>query len=59
VSTTERFGYLYGREELGEWVEKIRALAQRSRAVHVLMNNCYQHYAVQNAKDLAVLLESH
>src|SRR5207248_3599058 len=32
VSTTERFGYLYGREELGEWVEKIRALAQRSRS---------------------------
>ncbi len=57
VSTTERFGYLYGREELGEWVEKIRGLAERSRTVHVLMNNCYRHYAVQNAKDLAVLLE--
>jgi len=24
--------------------------------VHVLMNNCHRHYAVQNAKELAALL---
>jgi len=58
VSTTERFGYLYRKDELAEWVGRIRDLAGKSRQVHVLMNNCSRHYAVQNAKDLAVLLES-
>ncbi len=56
ASTTERFGYLYREDELRECVGKIRALARRSGAVHVLMNNCHRHYAVQNAKELAALL---
>lgn len=56
VSTTERFQYLYGAPELREWVGRLRDLAGKTRQVHVLMNNCYRHYAVQNAKELAVLL---
>jgi uncharacterized protein YecE (DUF72 family) len=56
ASTTERFGYLYRPAPLGEWVGRIRDLAGRSREVHVLMNNCYRDYAVQNAKELAELL---
>src|SRR5262249_57527564 len=56
VSTTERFGYLYRKDELAEWLGRIRDLAGRSRQVHVLMNNCHQHYALQNPKDLAPLL---
>jgi uncharacterized protein YecE (DUF72 family) len=56
ASTIERFGYLYQPTELREWVPRIRHLAGRSRAVHVLMNNCNRHYAVQNAKELAGLL---
>ena len=56
VSTTERFGYLYRPDELHEWVPRIRELARRTRDVHVLMNNCYRDYAVENAKDLAGLL---
>jgi uncharacterized protein YecE (DUF72 family) len=56
VSTTERFGYLYRPEELREWVPRLRELSGRCRAVHVLTNNCYRDYAVQNAKDLAGLL---
>jgi uncharacterized protein YecE (DUF72 family) len=56
VSTTERFGYLYRPEQLREWVGRIRGLASVSRGVHVLMNNCYRDYAVQNAKELADLL---
>jgi len=58
ASTIERFGYLYRRDELAEWVGKIRDLSGRSREVHVLMNNCYRHYAVQNAKELATLLQA-
>ena len=38
------------------WVPRIRALARNARSVHVLMNNCNRHYAVQNAKELATLL---
>ena len=56
VSTTERFRYLYRPEELREWVDRIRDLAGKSRQVYALMNNCYRHYGVENAKDLAGLL---
>ena len=56
VTTSERFGYLYQGDELREWVPRLRELAHRTRTVHVLMNNCYRHYAVQNAKELAALL---
>ena len=58
ASTTERFGYLYPPEELREWVPRLRELSAKCRAVHVLTNNCYRDYAVQNAKDLAELLGS-
>jgi uncharacterized protein YecE (DUF72 family) len=53
VSTTEKFGYLYTSAELREWHPRIRRLATQARSVHVLMNNCRGHYAVQYAKDLA------
>jgi uncharacterized protein YecE (DUF72 family) len=43
ASTTERFGYLYAEPELREWVDRLRELAGRARAVHVLMNNCHRH----------------
>lgn len=56
VSTTERFGYLYRPDELRDWVPRLRDLAGHARAVHVLMNNCYRDYAVQNAKELAGFL---
>ena len=56
VGTHERFGYVYRRDELAEWVPRIRALAGEARQVLVLMNNCHREAAVQNAKDLATLL---
>jgi uncharacterized protein YecE (DUF72 family) len=56
VGTHERFGYLYAMEELREWLPRIHMVARQARTVHVLMNNCYRHYAVQNAKELAALL---
>ena len=56
ATTTERFGYLYSKDELREWTPKLRDLAKRTRQVHVLMNNCHRQSAVTNAKDLAELL---
>ena len=57
VGTVEKFGYRYTLDELREWQPRIKELAGRARAVHVLMNNCRGSYAVQNAKELATLLQ--
>jgi len=57
ATTRERFAYLYGDDELREWVPKIRRLADRAAEVHVLMNNCYRDYAVRNARRMQELLQ--
>jgi uncharacterized protein YecE (DUF72 family) len=57
VGVLDRFRYLYTESELHEWVPKIDHLANESREVHVLMNNCYSDYSVRNARQLALLLE--
>ncbi len=56
VQTVERFRWLYDRSELGEWVPRIRDLANQVRETHVLMNNCYANYGSTNARELAALL---
>lgn len=58
VGVEERFKYLYGEDELREWVPKIGKLAEETREVHALMNNCYADYGVRNAQQLHLLLES-
>ncbi|HEY7400889.1 MAG TPA: DUF72 domain-containing protein [Actinomycetota bacterium] len=52
-----RFRYDYAKEELQEWVPKIESLTTQARETHVLMNNCYQDYAVRSARDLGALLD--
>ncbi len=56
ITAAERFNYLYTDQELGEWVPRIRHLAQQAQEVHVLFNNCYRDYAVRNARQMARLL---
>jgi uncharacterized protein YecE (DUF72 family) len=56
IPTVERFRYLYSRDELEEWVPRIRATAAQARDTHVLMNNCYANYGSTNARELAALL---
>lgn len=56
ASASERFRYDYSREELKEWVPRVRELAEQAREVHVLMNNCYRDYAVRSARLLLDLL---
>jgi len=53
IGAAERFDYLYGEEELEEWLPRVRQLAQGAREVHVLMNNCHNDFAVRNARQLA------
>jgi uncharacterized protein YecE (DUF72 family) len=56
VSTTERYRYLYDREELAEWVPRVLVLAAKATATHVVFNNCYANYATTNAREIAALL---
>ncbi|MGI9032430.1 MAG: DUF72 domain-containing protein [Acidimicrobiales bacterium] len=55
-SAAERFRYRYRTEELTGWVPKVLELAASAREVHLLMNNCYRDYGVDNATELATLL---
>ena len=50
--------YRYRTEELAGWVGRIRALAASSPEVHVIMDNCWGSDAVDNARDLALLVRS-
>ncbi|MFQ5968330.1 MAG: DUF72 domain-containing protein [Acidimicrobiia bacterium] len=56
ITAEERFQYDYSREELSEWVPRIRALQEDGGPVHVLMNNCYADYGVRSARLMADLL---
>ncbi len=57
ASASERFRYEYSQAELAGWVPKIRELSSQARETHVLMNNCYRDFAVNNARQLGALLE--
>jgi uncharacterized protein YecE (DUF72 family) len=56
VTPAERHRYDYQRDELAEWVPKIRLLHDGGRPVHVLMNNCAGGACVRNARTLVRLL---
>lgn len=59
VSASERFRYRYSEPELRAWVPKIERLADHTREVHVVMNNCYRDFAVVNARQMTDLLAEH
>jgi uncharacterized protein YecE (DUF72 family) len=56
-TASERFRYDYPEGELREWVPRIEQMASQARETHVLMNNCYQDYAVRNAAELGAMLD--
>lgn len=51
-----RYDYLYSRDELEEWVPRIRKLDEQTDVVYVFMNNCFQAQAAKNAADMQRLL---
>lgn len=53
---SERYDYLYSREELAEWVPRLQELANRTEKVYVSMNNHRRGQAVINARMLRELL---
>lgn len=54
--TAERFDYCYSEEELRAWASNVLTLAEQARELHLLFNNNAQDYAVQNARQLRLLL---
>ena len=56
ITAAERFRYDYSKEELKEWVPRVKSLAEQSDSVHALMNNCYADYGIRSADLLADLL---
>jgi len=57
TTVAERFNYLYGRDELQEWVPRIKELSARTGQLHVLFNNCYEDKAVANGRQIALMLD--
>jgi uncharacterized protein YecE (DUF72 family) len=55
-AASDRFRYLYSDAELEEWAPKVRELATQAQAVHVLFNNNYEDWGMQNARRMAHLL---
>jgi len=53
----QRYDYLYTKEELGEWVPRIKEVAENTKKTHIYFNNHYKAQAVRSAKILQGLLE--
>ena len=56
MSAADRFDYLYAREELEEWREPVRHLAEETERTWVMFNNCKYDYAPRNAREMAEIL---
>ena len=52
----ERYNYLYTKEELQDWVEKIKKLGKKSKKVFVITNNHYRGQALANALQIKNML---
>lgn len=57
-TAAERFNYDYSENEFKEWLPRIEALAEQSREVHLLMNNCYEDKGVNDARQLGEMMGS-
>jgi len=56
ITPAERFRYLYSRDELSEWVPRVKEVASQAKEVHLMFNNCYANYGTTNAREIAALL---
>ncbi len=55
-TAAERFRYLYSKDELEELANRTAEVSCEARESHLLMNNCYRDYGVNNAAQLRELL---
>jgi uncharacterized protein YecE (DUF72 family) len=54
-----RYDYLYDSSELGEWVQRIRAIIERVPVLLLFFNNHWRGNAAQNAREMRLLLQRH
>jgi uncharacterized protein YecE (DUF72 family) len=52
----ERYNYLYTKEELQEWIKRIKDLGNQSSKVYVITNNHYRGQALANALQIKNLI---
>ena len=52
----DRYDYSYTKDELGDWVRKIRGLLAKTDRTFVFFNNCYAGQAADNARVMQELL---
>jgi uncharacterized protein YecE (DUF72 family) len=55
-TAADRFDYLYTPEELVEWRDPIRRIADETERTYVMFNNCKYDYAPRNAREMAEIL---
>ncbi len=55
-SRNARYDYLYSKQELSEWKERVEQVARQSASTYVITNNHYQGQAAANALQLLSLL---
>jgi uncharacterized protein YecE (DUF72 family) len=57
VETVERYRYLYKKDELRRWAEKVRGISKEAEQTFAIFNNCYQNHGIENAKILQQLFQ--
>jgi hypothetical protein len=58
ITAAERFNYDYSDAEFKEWLPRIEQLAEQAQELHLLMNNCHEDKAVNDARQLGSLLST-
>lgn len=58
IPTVERYNYLYSKDELREWVDKIKKLSGLAKIIYAMFNNCHGNKAIVNAMELREMLLS-
>ena len=54
----ERYDYLYGEEELAEWLPKVEKMNEQADRVYVIFNNHYKGQAPTNARTFENMLQA-
>ena len=52
IPVYERFHHSYTGPELLEWIPKLMGLAEKSKTVFIMFNNCFEDDAIVNAKEI-------
>ncbi|MFQ6618419.1 MAG: DUF72 domain-containing protein [Fidelibacterota bacterium] len=58
-SKGDRYDYLYTRDELLEWREKIRQIQEKTDKLYLFFNNCHHGQAAQNALEMKELFSEY